>query len=77
VSKRAERRRACLGKRRLPSEEIAERVARLMSRRTASLLLAYHCRWCGRWHVGHPCRRVRESYYARRREHAQQGAYHV
>lgn len=46
------------------------RVARLMSRRTESLLLAYRCRYCGRWHVGHPSRRVAQGYYARRAAHA-------
>lgn len=69
-SGRAQRRRACVGKVRLPSEEVAVRVARLMSRRTGSLLLPYRCRWCGRWHVGHPCRRVAQAYYARRLAYA-------
>lgn len=69
-SRRAQRRRACLGKRRLPGQEIAERVARLMSRRTDSLLLPYRCRYCGHWHVGHPGRRQAQAYLARRQAHA-------
>lgn len=65
-SGRQQRRRACDGKVRLRSQQVAQRVARLMSQRTRSLLLPYRCRWCGHWHVGHPCRREREAYYARR-----------
>lgn len=69
-SRRQQRRRACFGKRRLPSAEIAEHVARLMSRRTQSLLLSYRCRYCGHWHVGHPGRRQAQAYLARRQAHA-------
>lgn len=52
ASRRNDRRRACDGKKRL-IELVAVRVAREMSRRHGEHIRAYHCRYCGHWHVGH------------------------
>lgn len=36
------------------SERVAEKVAGRIRHRTGERVVAYGCRHCGSWHVGHP-----------------------
>lgn len=49
-SKRHQRRKACEGKRRFADRLEAQRV----KHRAGLALDAYHCHFCGGWHLGHP-----------------------
>jgi hypothetical protein len=48
-----ERRRACAGKRRFRSEAEASQAARLVLLEYGEELVAYRCRFCRQWHLGH------------------------
>lgn len=49
---------SCEGKERFVSFTRAARVARLAASRREERLRAYHCRYCGGFHVGTPSPRV-------------------
>lgn len=53
-SKRAIRRRACEGKVRYESREVAFRSAGCASARLNTHLTCYRCQSCGSYHIGHP-----------------------
>lgn len=58
--------RSCASKIPHVSRREAKQVARLTTtRRGGGSLDAYHCRFCGLWHVGHG-RQVRERHHTRR-----------
>lgn len=61
ASKRAQRRRACDGKRRYDTLEAA-----LAGRGPLRALQPYKCRFCHHWHNGHPPARVRQAIADRR-----------
>jgi hypothetical protein len=44
---------ACAGKHVHRDKADAEKHARRERKRTRSVMTAYHCRYCGHWHVGH------------------------
>lgn len=44
----------CVGKRWYSTFAAANRVAKRMRRYEHDVLVAYRCRFCGRFHVGHP-----------------------
>lgn len=69
ASKRNIRRRACRNKVAHDSQEAAVRAIRNMrydTRPDAGELVPYHCRDCGRFHVGHAPADVRRAIAARR-----------
>lgn len=43
----------CVGKVRLPSRKVATARARKLNSLLSDNMQAYHCRACGRWHIGH------------------------
>ena len=48
------RARACGKKRRFPSRDAATHEAERLEREAGGIrLVAYRCRYCDRWHVGH------------------------
>ncbi len=53
-SKRRQRRKSCVGKRRYSSQ--TEAVAALISAKRKGLhgMCSYKCRWGNHWHLGHP-----------------------
>jgi hypothetical protein len=63
ASKRRVRRQACGDKARYPDETVATAALISFKRRVPDRgwMHAYHCRWCGQWHIGHPPGRVRQS----------------
>jgi hypothetical protein len=65
-SKRAQRRRACEGKRGFETIEDAKAAAREYALSFGDSLTPYRCRFCGRFHVGHPPKEVRQAIAARR-----------
>lgn len=70
ASKRAQRRKACTGKRRYETEADARRgIAILRRHGETALLTAYRCPHCHAFHFGHPPARVRQA-IADRRSHA-------
>lgn len=52
-SKRRLRRRSCEGKVRHESAAGANIARAKLARRDDDRMNAYHCRFCGGWHVGH------------------------
>lgn len=50
---RFEKGRSCGGKRRFASEREAEDAAYLIRMQGGDELLAYRCRFCRAWHLGH------------------------
>ena len=65
ASKRKVRRKQCVGKRKYACSAEAERVLKLQdpcfSFWLKSTLCAYHCNFCGWWHIGHhPGKRSRK-----------------
>ena len=60
-SKRALRRKSCEGKTQYDTQAEAEVAARHRSRQTGQWLVPYHCRFCNRYHIGHPPARVVQS----------------
>lgn len=42
----------CTGKLKLPNAEIARDRARRMRQGHRGIVVAYHCRHCGSWHIG-------------------------
>lgn len=60
-SKRAQRRRACTGKIGYQDLDAAVAAAGEVWRRYRDSLNAYRCRFCGRFHLGHPPARVRQA----------------
>lgn len=62
ASKRAQRRRACVGKRRYDSEAAARGGIRRMRRHgVTDWLTPYRCPFCNGFHFGHPPARVRQA----------------
>jgi hypothetical protein len=59
ASKRHLRRKQCEGKRAFALEADARAHAIHRSRVSRSYIVAYHCRFCHLWHVGHPNGKVR------------------
>jgi|GEM_PF-4438523 len=51
---RFERGRSCGEKRRFRDEREASEAAYLVRIQTGEQLVAYQCRFCKRWHIGHP-----------------------
>ena len=45
---------SCEGKRGYANWPVADRMAERTRRDTEDALSPYHCRFCQRWHVGHP-----------------------
>ncbi len=66
ASKRHLRRKACIGKIRYSSQEEAGRHAGAATRMYQTYLTAYHCQWCGGYHIGNPPREVRHALKVRR-----------
>ena len=64
MTKRKLRRKSCTGKIKYINEEDAERSAKAVHRKTGHWIEAYHCVFCGAWHIGHPPRNVRQSIIA-------------
>ena len=64
ASKRAIRRRACEGKRRYATQKAAG-DALSKHRKGIGWMIAYHCKFCHQFHLGHPPRKVREAIAAR------------
>ena len=58
ASRRAERRRACERKKRYERDE-AVKVMVQLRRKGEPHMNAYHCRYCGGWHVGHLPKKLR------------------
>jgi hypothetical protein len=54
ASKRQLRRKSCLGKKKYTSSQQAKDAAFLTGRKHNEKLVAYHCNYCGSWHIGHP-----------------------
>ena len=42
----------------IKNHSVAKHVARDMSEKYREKMLAYRCKVCGEWHVGHPPKRV-------------------
>jgi len=59
-SKRRQRRKACQGKVRYPSQPDAIAAAR-RGRTRGHWLLGYRCPHCTAWHIGHPTARIRQA----------------
>jgi hypothetical protein len=59
VSKRGSRKRACETKRRYETADEARGAMYGAARRGAALksLIAYRCKYCPGWHIGHPVMR--------------------
>lgn len=53
ASRRAQRRRGCVGKKAYTDLARAQHDARVLSARQRDTLHAYHCERCGAIHVGH------------------------
>lgn len=53
ASKRHERRKACDGKKRYESRDHALADAMNLQNKEHWHMRAYHCQFCGGWHVGH------------------------
>lgn len=67
ASKRHLRRRACERKATHATREGAIiAAAKLRKSFNGGTWAAYHCRWCGCWHVGRPTARQRQATRARR-----------
>lgn len=58
ASKRAQRRRACTGKRAYPDHASAGRAAAGARETFGEYLVPYRCSFCRQFHVGHPPRTV-------------------
>jgi len=56
-SKRHQRRKACEGKRRYETSAQAGYAAHLLREKDGAWMQAYHCQFCGGYHVGHMNRR--------------------
>ena len=61
ASKRAERRRACDGKKRYATEAEAQPAVTSLWIQYQERTSAYHCRFCGGYHVGHLPGKVRQA----------------
>jgi hypothetical protein len=53
ASKRHVRQKQCGHKRHYPDVKAAKSAAVLLFRHTGEKLTSYHCKFCGRWHIGH------------------------
>lgn len=72
ASKRHVRRRSCEGKVAHATREGAGiAAAKLRKSFNGGTWAAYHCRWCGCWHVGRPNARQRQAMHGRRRAAAE------
>lgn len=73
ASKRRLRRRACGTKKKFVTQEAALiEIRRRISATKGAMggrLAAYHCTFCGQYHIGHPPANVRQSMADRRGEH--------
>lgn len=67
-SKRALRRRSCESKARFTNGAEAQRSSQKASARSQSLILAYRCRFCRGWHIGHPPYKIRQAYLSKGKE---------
>jgi hypothetical protein len=70
ASRRGERRRVCARKVRYATEALAYAARRAMRRkygRETRLVTAYHCRFCGGYHLGHTPQGVLAAINARAR----------
>ncbi len=65
ASKRRVRAKACDGKVRHASQQDAQHACFLTKKRLSEWLIAYKCKFCKGWHVGHPPRRVRVAIHSR------------
>jgi hypothetical protein len=61
MTKRKLRRKSCTGKIRYESFNDANKHAVSMHYKTGQWFAAYHCKFCGGWHIGHPPYSVRQS----------------
>jgi hypothetical protein len=61
ASKRRLRRIACEGKKQYKDVNIANIAAGKAAHRAEQWIRAYKCEFCGRWHIGHPPQRIRQS----------------
>jgi hypothetical protein len=53
ASKRAKRRRGCIGKHRHETASDAYAHKYHLGKHDTDKMRVYHCRFCGGWHVGH------------------------
>lgn len=53
ASKRHQRMKACNGKKKYATEDLAHSAKRAAIKRTQDNIRAYLCGNCGRWHIGH------------------------
>lgn len=67
MTKRKLRKKSCDGKVKYINEEDAERSAKAVHRKTGHWIEAYHCKFCGGFHIGHPPFNVRQSIVAQLR----------
>jgi hypothetical protein len=61
ASKRRVRANACEGKVRHDSLEEAKYACYLAKRRFGDWLICYKCKFCHRWHIGHPPKKVKHA----------------
>ncbi len=66
ASKRHLRRKSCEGKMAFNDFFSAARHAVYRAHQSGDYLLAYRCRFCRKFHIGHPPRRVLQAIAARR-----------
>lgn len=67
ASKRHLRRRSCEGKAAHATRDGANiAVGKLRKAHDGGAWVAYHCPWCGHWHVGRPTARQRQATRDRR-----------
>ena len=53
ASKRRLRRKSCGRKKAYPDNDSAWTAAKTVARKEDTPMVAYHCSFCGRWHVAH------------------------
>jgi hypothetical protein len=61
ASKRQERRKSCEGKIKFNSQKDAESASVSYGKTYHVWMTAYHCKFCRKFHIGHPPRRVKQA----------------
>ena len=65
ASKRHVRRKACEGKVKFTDQEKATKAAYSYLKSYGQYMHTYKCKFCSRWHIGHPPKAVRRALAAR------------
>jgi len=66
ASKRQVRRSECGNKKKFDTFEEAGRSSKISSMITKRRIMAYKCKWCGGFHIGHPPKKVKQRVYQER-----------